>query len=435
MRTSSPRTINIELILLTRACILSIWPARALVAKYYNQAPKFAYYSNCSEVGREGMMEAQRFPEDFNGVVAGCAPLNKTINTGLYLAWNILANNGSDGNSIITTDKLPILHKAVVAQCDAADGLKDGLISDPLACHPDLAAVECKPGQDPATCLTREQVRAAQEIYKGAYDAQGGKLTPGGSLPGAELSWTAFVANSATPTMSFERLKTGTTLIMKSLFLDPPPPDTFTLSDLKFDRATFEATTRLRYLYDATNPDLTSFAKAGRKLIMWHGLGDAYVEPSNSILYYAALQKVMGAKAVGQFARLYLLPGVHHCGGGEGPLVRDFLTPLMLWVERGVAPGALIAAHIPGNPRGMRPSEDAPAAPTAPDRTRPVYPYPYTPQYTGKGSIDDASNFVQGPARPAPAEMFDWYGAGFYKPGFQKWRTATGAVFQCKDTH
>jgi hypothetical protein len=188
----------------------------------------------------------------------------------------------------------------------------------------------------------------------------------------------------------------------------------------------------LHYLYDATDPDLTPFAKAGHKLILWHGLGDTAVPPASSILYYTAMEKQMGAKAVDQFARLYLYPGVHHCGGGEGPLSRDLLTPLMLWVERGISPGALIASHLPERPNGVSP--EAVSAAPGPDRTRPVYPYPYTAQYTGTGSIDDSSNFIQGPARPAPAELFNWFGSGFYTSGYQKWCTGTGTVFHCKDS-
>jgi len=422
-----------------RGMHLQVLAAKALLAKYYGQAQKFSYFNACSEPGREGMMEVQRFPEDFDGVAAGCPPINMTINNGLFYAWNILTNTGADGQPILTADKLPILHKAVLNQCDDTDGVKDGIVSDPLHCHPDLSAVECKPGKDSSTCLTKAQVHVAQELYRGAHDVQGNKLEPIGVLPGSELTWTGvIIPRPVRPggNMGMDD-RAGTTTAIRSQFNYPPLASTWKLSDLKFDRAMFEATTKLHYLYDATDPDLSGFAKAGHKLILWQGLADSNVLPAHAILYYTALQKQMGAKAVDQFARFYILPGVGHCGGGDGPAIKDFLTPLILWVERGVAPGALIAAHVAGNPFGMGPGGPTMAAtvPAVPDLTRPVYPYPYFAQYAGTGSINDASNFVQGPARPAPAELFNWLGSGFYVPGYEKWCTATGTTLRCKDSH
>jgi len=418
-----------------RGMHLQVLASKALIAKYYNQAPKFSYYNACSEPGREGMMEVQRFPEDFNGVIAGCPPINDVINNGVFYAWNILANIGPDGKPIITADKLPILHNAVLDQCDGADGLKDGLISDPLSCHPDLKVMECKPRQDPSSCLTPGQVQVAQELYRGAHDAQGNKLEPTGLFPGSELSWLGIVVPRPSEDMQGigdEEARRGTALAIRSEFNDPPLPRTFKLTDLKFDRASIDAITKLHFLYDATDPDLTPFAKAGHKLILWHSLGDVSVLPAQSIIYYTALQKLMGAKAVDEFVRFYLLPGVYHCGGGEGPAIRDFLTPLMLWVENGIAPGALLATHIPGaRPFGPPPAD---YVPPPPDLTRPIYPYPFIAQYTGEGSTKDAANFVQGPARPAPADLFNWFGAGFYTPGYEKWCTGSGTTFECKNS-
>jgi Tannase and feruloyl esterase len=426
-----------------RGMHLQVLAAKALIARYYGQAPKFSYYNACSEPGREGMMEVQRFPEDFDGVGAGCPPINFTINNGVFQAWNVLTNTGADGNPILTADKLPILHKAILDQC-AADGLKDGIISDPFSCHPNATAVECKPGQDPDTCLTSAQVHVAQELYKGAHDAQGGKLAPSGVLPGSELAWTATIVPNAAHNPTEARDQTTTAI--RSQFSDPALPSTWELGDLKFDRASFDAITKLHYLYDATNPDLTAFARAGHKLILWQALGDTNVLPPQAILYYTALQKQMGAKTVDGFARFYVLPGVYHCGGGDGPVIRDLLAPLMLWVERGVAPGVLAGVHIPrpprwanggpgGPPAGPGPGPQMPASPPAVvDLTRPIYPYPYIAKYIGTGSITDAANFVQGPARPAPADLSDWFGSNFYTADYQKWCTGVGASFQCKDS-
>jgi hypothetical protein len=433
-----------------RGMHLQVLAAKALIAKYYGRAPKFSYYNACSEPGREGMMEVQRFPEDFDGVGAGCPPINMTINNGVFQGWNVLTNTGADGKPVITADKLPILHKAVLDQCDAADGVKDGIVSDPFSCHPDVAAVQCRSGQDPGTCLTSEQVHVAQELYKGAHDAQGGKLTPIGVLPGSELAWTAtIIPGERNPTEARDQ----TTTAIRSQFNYPALPNTWELGDLKFDRASFDAITKLHYLIDATDPDLSAFAKAGHKLILWQALGDTNVLPAHAVLYYTALQKQMGAKVVDEFTRFYVLPGVYHCGGGDGPVISDLLGPLMLWVERGVAPGVLPGVHIPrparaptqgaggpggpGGPTGV-PSGNAPLAPPAPpavaELTRPIYPYPYTAKYIGTGSITDAANYAQGPARPAPAELFNWFGSSFYTPHYEKWCTGSGAGLDCKNS-
>ena len=414
---------------------LQVLATKALISKYYHQAPKFSYFNGCSEPGRKGLMEVQRYPEDFDGTVSGCPPINDTINNGLFYAWNIFANTGSDGKLIITADKLPILHEAVLGECDAADGLKDGIVSDPLNCHPKLTEIECKPGQDAGKCLTSAQIHAALELYRGAHDEKDGKLTPIGVLPGSELQWTKVIApeppQTGRPAFSMDR--DGTVYALRSEFTDPPLGTNWKLSDLKFDRASFDTFTKMHYLFDATDPDLSAYAKAGHKLILWQGLEDSNVLPAHLILYYTALQKQMGAQAVDHFARFYALPGVGHCGGGEGPSIKDFLTPLMLWVERGIAPGSLMASHVSGG-SSFGPQARAGAAQAAPDLTRPIYPYPYKAKYKGTGESKDADNFEQGPAINVPADLFQWFGSGFYTPGYEKWCTGVGATFNCKSS-
>jgi hypothetical protein len=418
-----------------RGMHLIVTASKALIGKYYNQGPKFSYYAACSEPAREGMVDLQRYPEDYDGVVAGCTPFPMTVNNGIYNPWNMITNSRADGSSILTDDKLPIVHKAVLNQCDEADGLKDGLLSDPFNCHPNLSVVECKPGQDSASCLTAEQIHVVQEVYRSAHDDKGGKLMPSGPLPGSELAWAGLIAGSAKIAANYQEARTGTALAIKYLFSDPPLPDSFELSDMKFDRATFDAITKLHYLYDGTDPDLSAFAKAGHKLLLWHGLSDVMVPTAYSLNYYAALQKQMGIEAADRFVRFYLFPGVYHCGGGEGPSTRDFLVPLIAWVERGVAPGAIVAVHTPQNPRNFGPgSMQESATPPVPDMTRPVYPYPYTAKYTGTGSIKDAANFVQGPAMQVPKDIYNWFGASFFTPGYQKWCTGIGTAFNCKNS-
>ena len=452
-----------------RGVHLTALAAKALIAKFYGQGPKYSYFAGCSDGGREALMEAQRFPNDFNGITAGAAAMNFTTQNTFYHGWNARVNTGADGKPILTADKLPILHKAVLAQCDAEDGLKDGLISNPLACHFDPAVTECKAGQDPASCLTAAQVKVARDLYAGAHDSEGNKLVLSGPLPGSELAWAGvYIPHPGQDRVMSSMISTGS---LKYLVYEKNPPAGYTLADLRFDRDSFAATTQLHGLYDATDPDLSVFANAGGKLILWHGWADPHISPLNTIAYYTAMEKLMGRTSVDRFARLYLFPGGYHCGGGEGPFDVDLLSAIMAWVERAYAPNALIASHSPGGeldgppagvpagtrmpmgpppgmtgglppmgPGGLPPSMaggpprgmSMPGMVAKPDRTRPVFPYPLTAKYSGSGSIDDARNFVAGSPEPVPAALLNWLGSDFYAPRYEKWCTGAGASMTCQ---
>jgi Tannase and feruloyl esterase len=434
--------------------------AKALIEKYYGQKPKYSYFAGCSDGGREALMEAQRYPADFNGITAGAPAMNFTTQNTFYHGWNALVNTGADGKPILTSDKLLILHRAVLAKCDALDGLKDGLISDPLGCVFDPAVTECKAGQGASTCLTPAQVQAAKDIYAGAHDSEGDKFVLSGPLPGSELAWEGvYVPHSGEDRVMSSMISTGT---LKYLAYEKNPPADYTLADLKFTKASFEATTKLHFLYDATDPDLSAFAADGGKLILWHGLADPHISPLNTIGYYTAMEQIMGKSSVDEFARLYLFPGGYHCGGGEGPFNFDLVSAMIAWVERGDAPYALIASHKPetgiagpppagvpmGPTRGMPPTGPggppsetqrigSPTIMAAPnpgqaERTRPVFPYPLTAKYVGTGSIDDAKNFITGDPQPARENRLTWLGSSFYTAHYQQWCTANGATMTCK---
>jgi Tannase and feruloyl esterase len=433
--------------------------AKALIEKYYGQKPKYSYFAGCSDGGREALMEAQRYPQDFNGITAGAPAMNFVTQNTFYHGWNVRVNTSADGQPILTADKLPILHKAVVAKCDSEDGLKDGLISDPIACQFNPEVVQCKPGQDAASCLTPAQVKVAKEIYTGAHDSNGDKLVLSGPLPGSELAWAGvYIPAPGSDRIMSQMISTGT---LKYLAYDKNPPPGYTLADLKFDRSSFAETTKLHALYDATDPGLSAFASAGGKLILWHGLADPHISPLNTIAYYTAVQQTMGPAAADKFLRLYLFPGGYHCGGGEGPFTVDLLSPIMAWVERGTAPNALLASHTPGNgtgpegpppgvpmggrpPMGLPPGGPPPNKAAGPrpgmeppgnanaDRTRPVYPYPSTASYTGSGSIDEAKNFKEGTAEPISAAKLVWLGSSFYTPQYEEWCSANGTTMSCK---
>jgi hypothetical protein len=423
--------------------------AKALIAAFYGQQPKYAYFAGCSDGGREALMEAQRYPQDFNGITAGAPAMNFTTQNTFYHGWNALKNMGVDGKPILTAAQLPILHKAILEACDAADGLKDGLISDPLSCRFDPAAIECKGGATEA-CLTHAQVETARAIYAGAHDDKGNKMVLSGPLPGSELAWAGvYIPNTAEDHTLSPQISSG---MLKYLAYDKNPASGYTLKNLQFTPSSFTATTQLHALYDATDPDLSPFAKAGGKLILWHGLADPHISPLNTIAYYTAMNGIMGEKAVQQFSRLYLFPGGYHCGGGEGPFNLDLMSAIMAWVETGSAPFELIASHQVGGPRGPiagvapgmpasgmpaggmpaggRPPEAGGPAPKV-DRTRPVYPYPLTAKYNGTGSIDDAINFSPGPAKPAAAGQLQWLGSRFYAGRYEVWCKGQGAAMTC----
>jgi feruloyl esterase len=445
-----------------RGVHLTAVAAKALIEKYYGQKARYSYFAGCSDGGREALMEAQRYPQDFNGITAGAPAMNFTTQNTFYHGWNARQNTDAAGHAILTADKLPILHQAVLMQCDAADGLKDGLISDPVNCHVKVDQIQCRAGQQAATCLTAEQVHVAEEIYLGAHDAAGHHLVISGPLPGSELNWAGvYVPPPGQDSAMSGMISEGT---IKYLAYDPNPAPSFRLADFKFDAANFAATTRLHGLYDATDPDLSAFAMTGGKLILWHGLADPHISPLNTIAYYGAMQRVLGGDQVNEFARLFLFPGGAHCGGGEGPFDMDLMSAIMAWVESARAPAVIIASHgmaapgsfgaglppdVAGVPRGgpgLPPPGMMPMGPGAPPvmqpfgsdgppassdaqhrvaRTRPIYPYPQLAQYTGQGSIDDAANFkAVPPSKPWPTS-FTWLGEAFYTPHYETWCTAT----------
>jgi hypothetical protein len=383
--------------------------AKALIEKFYGQKPRYSYFAGCSDGGREALMEAQRFPADFNGITAGAPAMNFITQNTFYHGWNARVNTAADGNPILTADKLPILHSAAVAACDELDGLKDGLISEPRACKFDPAVTQCKPGQDPGTCLSAAQAETARQIYRGAHDAAGRQLVISGPQPGSELSWRGvYIPNAPGQRVMSTQISTE---VIKYMAFEKNPPPGYTLADFRFDQATFQAIAPMHAIYDATDPDLSAFSKAGGKLILWHGWADPHISPLNTIAYYKAMQELMGAGRVAQFTRLYLFPGGDHCGGGEGPFSVDLLSPIMAWVERGSAPDALVASHLPGGGRDR----------ATVDRTRPVYPYPQIARYKGSGNIDEAANFEAAlPKTPWP-EKFDWMGSSFFSAGYEKW--------------
>jgi feruloyl esterase len=337
--------------------------AKEIIKAFYGSAPRLSYWNGCSTGGRQGLMEAQRFPDDFDGIIAGSSANPKS-----YLnAWNLTMAQAVKQNpaSFIPPSKYPMIHQAVIAACDATDGLNDGLIADPTQCRFDPIMIVCK-GEDNASCLTSPQVEIAKKVFLPAT-VRGKEVFPG-HVPGPELGWNRFIGNQA-PEVSIDQFR---------YVLHRDETWDWQTFDLEKDLALSAKIEK--GVVNAIDPNIKPFVERGGKMIMYHGWNDANVTAKASINYYKDVERVMGGPAkTSSVLRLFLAPGMEHCGSGEGPNTFDMVTPLEKWVEEGKAPDQIVASHSTSGKV---------------DRTRPLCVYPQVAQYKGTGSIDDAANFV-----------------------------------------
>ncbi|HEY1242538.1 MAG TPA: tannase/feruloyl esterase family alpha/beta hydrolase [Bryobacteraceae bacterium] len=336
--------------------------AKAIVTAFYGKAPTYSYWNGCSTGGRQGLKEAQKFADDYDGIIAG-APANRTA-LALWIAFAEL----KDPASYIPKEKYPLVHTAVLQACDAHDGVKDGLIEDPTSCHFDPKVLLCK-GADSSSCLTAAQVEAVRKIYSPATNPRTGQVLFPSLVPGSELGWGVLGAG---PDPSQPILDQAQYVV----YQDP----NWNWKTFDFDKDV-ERFNQPEYLVmNATDPNLRSFFSHNGKLLLYHGWSDPNITPLTTVQYYKSVVDTMGGTSkVSNNVRLFLEPGMGHCGGGEGPNVFDKVSALEQWVENSKAPDVMIASHLTSG---------------AVDRTRPLCPYPQIAQYTGKGSTDDAKNFV-----------------------------------------
>jgi hypothetical protein len=341
--------------------------AKALVGKYYGAAPAYSYYDGCSQGGHEGLTEAQRYPHDFNGILAGAPASIMTELNVWYQGWNTLANRGVTGGAVLSVADLAPLHRAVLDACDRLDGAVDGLLADPTGCPFDPASIACS--GKPGFCLTGAQVEAVRKLYAGPRDTHGRLMYPGWEVPGSELNWANWLVPSVPGAPVIDQQVVEQTL---RYLVNPGVEPDRTVDDVRFTAAQFAQLTRNPSgIYDATDPDLSAFRDAGGKLLLWHGWADPAISPVGTIAYYQAVQDAMGGLGrTQQFARLFMLPGVAHCGGGEGPDSFDGLSAVVDWAEHGTAPDKLVTSKLDGSGK--------------PVLTRPVYPYAPTAPSPGK---------------------------------------------------
>jgi feruloyl esterase len=387
----------------TRAPHVLSLASRAIIKAFYGVSPRFSYFQGCSDGGREALMEAQRFPDDFNGIVAG-APANIWAPLlGESLVWNARANTDAHGDQILTADRLPALHDAVVKACDGLDGLVDGQIDDPRACRFDPVSLRCPSGVDQPTCLSPAQVETVRKLYQGPVDGAGRRLYPGGEPFGSELAWVPWVV---TPP-GFQSLDSGFGDSYLRYLGFPIGQPAASLHDWKFTVDGFNRLRAAGQLYNSANADLTAFRRHGGKLIIWHGWADPAIAPVGTTTYYdAVVDRAGGLQAAQQFARLFMIPTVYHCAGtyGTGTAVAaDFVNPITHWVEQGAAPDQVVVTH----------TDQAGAT----VRTRPVFAYPRQAKYSGAGSIDEAANFVGVTPSPVPTDDVSWVGNDLFNAG------------------
>jgi Tannase and feruloyl esterase len=361
-----------------RGVHLTALNSKRIANAYYGEPVSHAYWNACSTGGRQGLMEAQRFWDDFNGIIAGSPVLDfggKTI-SGIW-------NGQAQLQAPITPDKLKVVADSLYAKCDAVDGLADGIIDDPRRCNFDPArdVPQCRGTANDASCITPAQAGTLKKIYGGVV-SQGKPYFPGFS-PGAEIvarrptgapasGWLgALVGIEGKPPFDLS-ISDGT---MKYLVFPIDDPN-YDWRRFDFDKDTGQLD-GMRALTDATNPDLARFRKRGGKILMYFGWADPLLPPLMGVNYYERAVQANGPDTT-DFLRLFMVPGMFHCRGGVGPDEFDAVTSIVNWVEQGRAPQQIVARKFVDGKL---------------QRSRPLCPYPQVARYLGKGSIDEAKNF------------------------------------------
>ena len=340
--------------------------SKAIIESYYGKPARVSFFNGCSAGGRQAMKAAQRFPADFNGIIAGAPGLDWTgraaqaVRIAKHLEQNEAARLGEPQRLL--------LHSAAVAACDAHDGVKDGVLENPKRCKFDPGVLACR-GSDTTSCLTPAQVETARMIYSPAVNPKS-KRAINGLEPGSEKGWTDLGWTASARATGLDQFRF-------LVFADPA----WTIQKFNWDTDIVLAEERDNDTVNALDPNLAPFIRAGGKLIQYHGWNDPQIAPANTTQYYDRVVQTLGgrSKVHGSY-RLFMAPGMGHCSGGDGPNTFDMLTALERWVDVGIAPNQVTASI-------SRPSAML-------DRSRPLCPYPEVAVYKGDGSTDEAANFT-----------------------------------------
>jgi feruloyl esterase len=328
--------------------------AKALIHAFYGRDAVHRYFDGVSDGGHEALDLAQRFPADFDGIVAGAPANNWSPLAAMFQTWLARVNLDRNDHQILTAEKLPALHAAVVKACADANGV----IADPRACTFDPSSMRCPAGADTPSCLTAAQAGVVRAFYRGPTDSQGRNLFDGGEPYGSELAWQLWaVQPAADPAAPNDTLAAGLGLnYLRNAAYWQNPPVTLGLRDVRFTAAEYRRQQEVGDIYDATNPDLRPFEARGGKIIIYHGWSDQAIPPFATLDYYREVVRTSGSLAAAQrFSRLYMVPGLYHCpcgqpGDGDPATVVDMMTPLAHWVRDGVQPGTLSLPVVAGSP-------------------------------------------------------------------------------------
>jgi feruloyl esterase len=340
--------------------------SKRIIAAYYGGAPKVSYFNGCSAGGRQAMKAAQRFPADFDGIIAGAPGLDWTGRAAQ--AVRIAKHLEQNESARLGQAQRQLLHDAVLASCDLLDGVKDGVLENPKRCTFDPGVLECK-GSDQTSCLTPPQVETARMIYSAAVNPQT-KRAISGLERGSELGWTDLGWTASARATGLDQFRF-------LVFADPA----WTIQRFNFASDIVRAEQTDNDTINALDPNLAPFISRGGKLIQYHGWSDPQIAPAGTTQYYERVVQALGGRdAVHAGYRLFMAPGMGHCSGGEGPNSFDMIAALERWVEERVAPSHVMATL-------SRPSPMS-------DRSRPLCPYPEVAVYTGSGSTDDGANFA-----------------------------------------
>ena len=363
--------------------------AKALIRAFYGEPAKYSYFTSCSNGGRQGLMEAQRFPDDYDGIIAGAPAANFTHTAALFVS-NLLSTG--DRSTFVPAAKFATIDAAVVTACDARDGVKDGLVAEPTTCAFDPAVLLCRDAENDS-CLTNPQIATLKKLYSG-LSRKGQKIFPG-FVPGGESGpggWGLWLSGTA-PDSSLE-YAFGTQFFRNMVHKNP----SWDYRTFDVDRDLQAANDAVGSALNAVSPDLGRFQERGGKLILFHGWSDAALPPNATIDYYQSVAAKLGQQRTDSFVRTYMVPGLQHCSGGPGTdsfgilpgfpptepdPARNMSAAMVRWVEQGTAPAAIIATKY----KGRTPADGVAF-------TRPLCPYPQVSRYKGTGSADDAANFV-----------------------------------------
>lgn len=370
----------------SRGLHLTTVQAKAVVNAFYAKLPEFSYFTGCSSGGKQGLMEAQRFPEDFDGILAGHAA-NYWTHQMAGEVWNGQVTSSPETN--LSKEALQLVQDAAVAACDMVDGAKDGLVGDASRCTFDPGVLQCRGGAT-AGCLTAAQVEAVRGVYRGPTSRSGKTLYPG-LYPGGEMGWASGVVINRQDTSGVS----SNDFWRYAFFHDPG----WKFRTFDVDRDLPEAVSSLAPITDAVNPDLAAFKRLGHKLVYYHGEADPLIPARNGVNYYESVVAAQKGLAPTQtFFRAYMVPGLYHCSGGPGPTAfgtagtppegqrdadHDIFKALQRWVEQGQAPSRIIATkYVDGDA-----AKDVVLQ-------RPLCTYPEVAMYSGSGDMHDAANFT-----------------------------------------